>query len=129
MPLRAPRVEAQTEGVEARKKTQRFCYRCLSMRDPRRPPTTWTVLKVILGVTNEPQVLHMGTKRRIRYEETVKALITHPTGSALVEVDGVEDVFLGLEDEGAGSEGKGGEHRRGGEESDLVDYGLDKIGG
>ena len=59
----------------------------------------------------------------------MKALITHPMGPALVEIDGVEDVFLGLEDEGAGSEGTGGECRSGGEQSDLVDDGLDKFGG
>ena len=67
----------------------------------------------------------------------MEANIICPSWSVCVEIDGVEYVFLGGEDEGMG--GKGTRGKRGcleswffvrrGEESDLVDDGVNELGG
>ena len=51
----------------------------------------------------------MGPKIWVRYEEAVEAHRVYPRWWASTEIDGVEYVFLGREDEGTRGEGTGGE--------------------
>ena len=81
----------------------------------------------------------MGPEIRVRQEEAVEAHIIYASWSAGVEINGVEYVFLRGEDESAGSERAGSERGcrcgfvselvvRRGEERDLVDDGINKVG-
>ena len=91
------------------------------------------IAKAIFGVVYKSEAPHMGPEIRVQSEEAVKAGIIPSTH----ESDGVEYVFLGREDEGAGGESAGGERGcfeswlvvRRGRKGELVDDDVDEFSG